>query len=119
LTLRLGVALVVGLALPFLVQSPHSGMDQYRTWLGNLANDDRTAWPLEYAYRDLWQLCRLWHVPINQKGYLALQLLSAAGIAAACLAGHRSGWSLRQVLVTLLSLGTSWMMLFGPATESS
>jgi hypothetical protein len=119
LALRLSGALAVGLALPFLVQQPGRVFDQYAAWIANLNVDDRTAWPLEHGYRDLWQLCRLWHVPLSHGGYLAVQLVCAVGVATICLAGRRAGWPSRRLLATVLALGSSWMMLFGPATESS
>jgi hypothetical protein len=116
---RLPLALAVGAALPFALQDPDYVSRQYQNWLRNLATDDRTAWPLEEGYRDVWLLCRLWHLPVSRLGYLALQLGAAALLAGLCLAGRLAGWAPRRLLGFLFVLGCCWMMLFGPATESA
>jgi hypothetical protein len=36
-----------------------------------------------------------------------------------CLLGRAAGWDRRRVLYAMLGLGCFWMVLFGPATESS
>jgi hypothetical protein len=56
---------------------------------------------------------------------VAIQLLTAAGIALACLARRLSdrlqemGDPQRPLLALLLALGCCWMTVFGPAAESS
>src|SRR5262249_51258876 len=115
---RLLLALAVGLALPFLLQRPAYVAGEYATWFRLLAADDRSDWPLAISYRDVWLLCRLWQVPLTLRGYLVIQLLAAAGVAALCLAGRWVGWPKRRLLTALLLLGTCWMTVFGPATES-
>ena len=70
------------------------------------------------AYRDLWLLIRLCHVPLTPRGYLGIQLLSAAGCAVLCVAARMRGLSRREVLSAILILGTCWMTLCGPATEA-
>lgn len=118
-TPRFVLALAAGLALPFLLQQPGYVIAQYADWMRLLHADDRSAWPVEVAYRDLWLLIRVYHLPINQQGYRAIQLLTAAGVALLCLAGRRAGWSQFRLLTTLFNLGVCWMILCGPATESS
>jgi hypothetical protein len=71
------------------------------------------------AYRDLWLLFRVAHVPITARGYLLVQLLGAVGCALLCLAGRWRGWPRRGLLLVVLTLGSCWMTLCGPATESS
>jgi hypothetical protein len=71
------------------------------------------------GYRDLWLLIRLYHVPLTPRGYLVVQLVSAAGCAVLCLALRLRGRPRREVLAAILVLGTCWMTLCGPATESS
>jgi hypothetical protein len=113
------LALVAGLALPFLLQRPGYVVRAYQDWLWVLGADDRTGFPLDNGYRDLWQLFRLAGVPISWDLYFGLQLALAAGAAVLCLAGRAAGWPRRRLLTALLSLGTCWMLLCGPATESS
>jgi hypothetical protein len=116
---RLVLALVAGLALPFLLQRPDYVVRAYQDWLWVLGADDRTGIPVDNGYRDLWQLFRLGGVPVSRDLYFGLQLACAAGAAALCLGGRAAGWPRQRLLTALLSLGTCWMMLCGPATESS
>jgi hypothetical protein len=115
---RLAVALVVVAGLPFLLQRPEYVAEQYAQWYRLLGADDRKYWPLDSTYRDLWLLLRAWGVPIVPKVYLFVQLAAAAGCAALCVAGRWRGWEARRVLAACLALGTTWMTLCGPATES-
>jgi hypothetical protein len=115
---RLGGIGLLGLALPFLFQSPGYVVEQYSRWFHLLVNNDRHNWPLIEANRNLSLLFRVWLVPLDRHLDLALQLLSAAGAAGLCLAGQRQGWPHRQLLLNLLALAGCWMTLFGPAVES-
>src|SRR5579875_1567613 len=117
--LRLLLALVLTALLPFAFQRWDYVQTQYVQWLQRLGEDHRWDWPLHMAYRDLWLLIRLFHVPLTPRGYLGVQLASAAGCAALCLAARLRGWPRRDVLAVILVLGTCWMTLCGPATESS
>jgi hypothetical protein len=71
------------------------------------------------AYRDLWLLLRVAHVPVGPRAYLAVQVLSGAACAAVCVAGRLRRWPTERVLTAALTLGSCWMTLCGPATESS
>jgi hypothetical protein len=118
MTLRLSVALLAVLLLPYLMQHPEYVTGQYAQWLQRLGGDDRKYIVLERAYRDLWLLVRVWHLPISPQLYTATQLAVAAGCAALCGAVRWAGFNKTSVLTTVLALGTCWMMLCGPATES-
>src|SRR5262249_11300052 len=104
----------------------------------HLGSDTRRFNPIELTYRDLWLLCRLW-CPISPRAYVAVQLLTALGVAAICLMARvgrianpshnqvrrignpSSQFHLsyeRRLLTVLTLLGTGWMMLCGPATET-
>jgi hypothetical protein len=116
---RLLLALTLAAVLPFACQHWDYVYAQYVHWLERLGKDHRWDWPLHMAYRDLWLLVRLLRVPLTPQGYLAVQLASAAGCAALCLAARLRGWPRREVLAIILVLGSCWMTLCGPATESS
>jgi hypothetical protein len=118
MTLRLGLALAAVLLLPYLMQRPDYVTEQYAQWLRRLGGDDRKQITLERAYRDLWLLVRVWHVPISPQVYAGIQLMAAAGCAALCAAARWAGVPKTQLLTMVLALGTCWMMLCGPATES-
>jgi hypothetical protein len=112
------LALALGLAAPFLLRNPAYVAEQYRGWVRLLSLDHgRQDWPLELSYRDLRLLCRVWLVPLSPALYLAVQLASAAGLAAVLLAGRAAGWSRRRLGALALGLGSCWMLLLGPATE--
>lgn len=117
--LRLLLALALSAVLPFAFQHWDYVYAQYAQWLERLGKDQRWDWPLRMAYRDLWLLIRLFHVPLTPRGYLGVQLLSAAGCAVLCVALRLRGWPRRNVLAAILILGSCWMTLCGPATESS
>jgi hypothetical protein len=118
-TLRLLLVLILSAVLPFVCQHGEYVRSQYHLWLGRLGHDQRWDWPLHMAYRDLWLLIRLFHVPLTPLGYLAVQFASSVGCAVLCVAARLRGWPRCEVLTTILALGACWMTLCGPATESS
>lgn len=116
---RLLLALGLAAVLPFVCQHWHYVSAQYALWFQRLGKDQRWYWPPHMAYRDLWLLFRLFHVPLTPQGYVGVQLITAAVCAALCLALRLRGWPNRDVLAAILVLGSCWMTLCGPATESS
>jgi hypothetical protein len=118
-TPRLLLALALAAVLPFACQHWDYVSAQYGQWLQRLGKDHRWDWPLHMAYRDLWLLIRIFHVPLTPRGYLGVQLLSAAACAVLCGVLRLRGRPRRDVLAAILVLGTCWMTLCGPATESS
>jgi hypothetical protein len=116
---RLLVALAAVAALPFLFQRPGYVAGQYTEWLRALTEDDRRFWPLHMAYRDLWLLFRVCSAPVSPRAYQVIQALSGAACATVCVAGRMRNWDTARVLTAVLTLGTCWMTLCGPATESS
>lgn len=116
---RAFAALAVGCAVPFLLQSPAYVAAQYVAWWHHLLAYDRRILSTEFWYRDLRLLCQVCGVPLSDRAYVAVQLLTGAGIALVCLAARRAGWTQRGLLTLLLALGCCWMTLFGSATESA
>jgi hypothetical protein len=116
---RLLLLLAVGLLLPFLLQRPGYVAEQYLGWLHHLETSDRHNLPPELWYRDFQLLCWAWHLPLSTAAYRVVQLLTAAGCAAGCLAARRAGWPERRLLALVTVLGCVWMTAFGSATESS
>jgi len=116
---RLLVALAAVALLPFALQRPEYVLEQYRQWLSLLKGDDRKDWPLHMTYRDLWLLFRVWGVPITPAAYQLFQALGGVACAVVCVVGRWRGQSARQVLTSVLTLGSCWMILLGPATEAA
>jgi alpha-1,2-mannosyltransferase len=126
LLLRMPLAIAASLLAPFLCQEPHYVFDQYAKWFALLRADDRSWFPLDQAYRDLWLLVRLYvpNLTLEQRHilravYMAAQVSAGGGIAVLCWRRQRSGWLPKPLLTATLGLAVAWMMLLGPATESS
>ncbi len=116
---RLVMALAVGLLLPFLLQSPAYVTSQYTSWLHHLHANDRHLLSTDLWYRDLRLLCSLAGAELSYTQYQLVEAILGAGMVLFCLAGWRAGWSERVLLLQVLGLGSCWMTVFGPATESS
>jgi hypothetical protein len=115
---RFALALAVGLALPFALQHPGYVLGQYENWYQLMATDDRRIFAMNQGYRDFYLLARFIGAPLSAHVYLALQLVAAAGVAGVCLLGRLAHWPAKHLIQTLLCLGCSWMIVFGPSTES-
>jgi len=127
---RLAVALSAGVALPFLFQHPAYVAGQYVAWIRHFADNDRSDFPLRGCYRDLALLFRVYLVPLPPRAYHAIQV--AAGIAMAAVvwmyrrqpgarATETPSLALRtdsQTIALAFALGSIWVTVFGPATES-
>ncbi|MBM3995550.1 MAG: DUF2029 domain-containing protein [Planctomycetes bacterium] len=116
---RLVVALAMAFGLPFVCQAPSYAVDQYVKWITALAAEDRSAITLDHMYRDVWLLIHLYDVPISRPVYGAMCVAGGGVVAWLCWRGQRDGWPTGKLLTHALALSTTWMMLFGPATESS
>jgi Glycosyltransferase family 87 len=115
---RFLIALAAGLALPFVLQDPWWVARQHVGWWTSLCIDDRTQWPLERSYRDLWLIIRCYQLPVSYNVYVVIQLAIAAGIAGVCVAAR--WWAARprlEVLNAGLGLAVCWMTVCGPTTE--
>ncbi len=119
LSWRLPLAVLASLLLPFACQDPHYVVEQYQHWFALLHKEDRSRIHLEHMYRDLWLLIYVYDIPLSRTFYQIVQVAAGAGVAVLCWHRQRSGWSASALLTSTLALTTAWMMLLGPATESS
>jgi Glycosyltransferase family 87 len=124
---RFGFALVVIGLVPFLTGSPSWVLRHYEEWLGHLSGSSCERWP---GFRDGWTL---WMViqqmrgvvrgplvldaPLASPFYRTLQLLTAGLVLLWCLVRQRQGLGEKRLLTETLTLGTGWLMLFGPSVE--
>ncbi len=83
-TPRLLLALALAVVLPFACQHWDYVHAQYALWLQRVGRDNRWDWPFHMAYRDLWLLVRLFHVPLTPLGYRGVQLAAARRDAPCC-----------------------------------
>lgn len=118
-TWRLFAALIALGALSLVLQKPAYVLEQYRLWFATRAADNRFLYSDSIAPRDLWMLFRLFHIPVTQHVYMAIQVLSGAAIGLIVWIGRRQSWEEDRLLAALFSLGCGWMLLCGPATESA
>jgi uncharacterized metal-binding protein len=116
---RLPLALAVGLALPFLTQTPAYVISEYGEWLTTLAGNDRFV-ATGPECLDLSLLFRHLGAPMSRTTFAVVQLAAGAAAALVCLhARWRLQWSEPRLVRLAYFLGTSWILLCGPATESS
>jgi hypothetical protein len=115
---RLLVTLLLMGAFTFALQQPGYVLEQYQRWFGTRAADDRRM-NMDIAPRDFAMLLRALHIDLSSRIFLLLQLAAGAAAAAVCIYGRIRGWSEDRLLVALLTLGTCWMLLFGPSTEDA
>jgi hypothetical protein len=115
---RLALALILMGALPFILQQPTYVFEQYHRWFSSRAADDRRM-NIDIAPRDFAMILRMLHINLSSFAILVIQVLAGAGIAAVCLIGRVRKWSEERLLICIFTLGTCWMLLFGPATEDA
>jgi hypothetical protein len=116
--LRFAIALSIGLLLPFVLQNPGYVAEQYERWAGNLQTDDRSAWDLSEAYRDVWLLIRITGLPLDAHAYRLVQIGTGCLIGLLCLWMSRRDVEGCEFINRVVGLGCCWMTAFGPATES-
>lgn len=115
---RLAVTLIMMGAASFVLQRPGYVLEQYQRWFSTRAADDRRM-NMDIAPRDFTMILRLLHVNLSAHVVLFLQMLAGAGAAVLCLVGRLRKWSGQRLLICVLTMGTCWMLLFGPATEDA
>src|SRR3984893_5803830 len=115
---RLALTLILMGALTFVLQRPSYVLEQYQRWFSTRAADDRRM-NLDIAPRDFTMFLRLLHIYLSARLILMLQVLAGAATAAICLFGRVRKWSERRLMICVLTTGTCWMLLFGPATEDA
>lgn len=91
---------------------------QWTQWFELLGHDDRRNWPIEAGYRDFWMLLRINGLAPPVWVYQCIQVGTGLALAVFVLwicrkMGHRKG------LLAAWGLGSCWLMVFGPTTESS
>lgn len=115
MALRLIVALMAGALLPFLTQSPAYVFTQYREWLSYLTESGGARWPSFRDARTLWEWTG---AGTDLRLYSALQAGAGLAVLAWCLwQRRRRGEQDRALFMLTLSMGITYLMLFGPAVE--
>ena len=115
---RFVLAVVITGLIPFLFQSASYVIDQYQLWYDTRTADNRLAYSLAIAPRDLWfVLVQAAGLPISQTVYRAIQAAVGLAIAGYCLWGRINNLPSERLLAGAFSLVSAWMTLLGPASE--
>jgi Glycosyltransferase family 87 len=115
---RVVLTLILMGLLPFILQRPAYVFEQYQRWFSFRAADDRRM-NMDIAPRDFAMILRMFSINLSASVFLLVQILAGAAAAAVCLIGRLRKWSEERLLICILTLGTCWMLLFGPATEDA
>jgi hypothetical protein len=115
---RLAACLFVGMAIPYLFQRPDYVTSQYASFFAHVSADDRTQYDVYAGYRDLHMLLRIAGIHLSMPAYRLVETLLGLTCAVVVVTGRRRGWDTRTAVTACLSLGSCWMTLAGPATES-
>lgn len=111
------IAGVIIALLAFLFQRPSYVAAQYHLWVTARFQEDRSLWDAMNTPQDFRRL--LMFTNMSKPAYHVIQAASALVVASLAIEGRRLRWSAERLLVPLFSLACAWMVLFGPATESS
>jgi uncharacterized membrane protein (Fun14 family) len=116
---RLLLALLLLAVVPFLFQNWSYVSDQYHAWIETRMSDNRLQYPEKYVPVDLWFLLHwVGRLPISPWFYSVIQAGTGAAIGLLCIWGIWKNWKIERLLVGLFFLGSVWIPLCGPATES-
>ena len=115
---RLGVALLALGVLSFILQNPAYVAEQYQNWVATRRVDER-HYDVMNRPRDLWTLLAACGIELNLRLYFVIQILGGGVIAALCFLGRLKNWSNDRLFTLIFTLVCCWMLLLGPATESS
>jgi hypothetical protein len=110
---RLAVTLIVLGALSFVLQQPAYVFEQYQRWFSARAADHRGI------IMNIGMVLKAVYINPSSNEFVAIQVLSGLAVAGVCLFGRLKKWAEERLLVCLFTLGSCWMLLFGPATEDA
>jgi hypothetical protein len=117
--LPLAATIAAGFALPFALGSPEYISDQYRFWVQNLGNDDRSGFALHAGLQDVQMLFRVVGIDVPLASYRLVQAATGGLIAMFVVVKLWQGRDTREVAADAFSLYACWLLTFGPAVETS
>ncbi len=113
---RFAAALGVGLLVPFLAGRPAFVAGQYASWYGHLR---ASTVIMRERLRSLDHLCAVARHPLAPRMFAQLGVAAGAAVLAVCVLQARHLAGRRERLTWLFQWFACWVLLFGPATESS
>jgi hypothetical protein len=112
---RFLVALAIGLLAPFAAGAPSRVMAQNISWLRHLR--DSTVIMRE-RLRSIDHLFEVFGQPLTPSAFALLGLVAGSAVLALCVYEAWRSSDGRQLLTRVFLLFASWVVLFGPATET-
>ena len=116
---RFVLCIVAVIALPFALQQPDYVARQYSYWFQYLRTEDRSLRPITEWYSDIRMLFRVWSVPLSSRAFVIMQIFSGTLVIICAWIGKVLDSPKERFIAWVFSLSCCWMVLFGPATESS
>jgi len=113
--LRFTVALGLGLLLPFLAQWPCVVLAQYASWLDHIR--DSTGLMRE-RLRSIANVFQILSSPLSSQTYAWTEMMAGGVVLGWSFLHVRRTAESRDSFTWLFSLFATWVILFGPATES-
>jgi len=87
--------------------------EQYQRWFSSRTADKREI------TKNLGVVLMALHITPSPNVFMVIQVLAGAIVAVLCLFGRIREWAQERLLVGMFTLGSCWMLLFGPATEGA
>jgi hypothetical protein len=112
---RFALALGIGLLLPFALQRPAVVAAQYASWFGHMRASTGIN---RERQRTVDTLVQIYYGRLPDRVPAALGLAAGAAVLGLCLARARRHTNRRTFLVEVYLLFATWVVLFGPATET-
>lgn len=118
LALRYAVAMAIGAALPFVLQSSDYSLRQYHLWFNYFTHEDRSNWDVLGTTVDFQLLLTQFGIRMPLAAYRLIEMVVGVAMGIGCLVFHFRGCRKEQLLTFALGASCVWMTVFGPATES-
>jgi hypothetical protein len=112
---RLVFFLAAGLLLPFATQAPETVRGQYASWFHHLTESTTLG---RERLRSVDYVFTRYKAPISPRTFALLGVVSGLGALGVCLLWARRVRAPRALLTRVYLLFATWVVLFGPATET-
>ena len=106
--------LILGAALPFLLQDTSYVARQYHDWVSFGANRRY----VEHYFQDVMRFHEVAVGPMSRQVYYVWAIAMGAAIAGVCLLQRARGLPAQQLQNLLYGLACAWITAFGPCTEA-
>jgi hypothetical protein len=113
--LRYGAAMLLGLVVPCATQRPSIVLEQTLSWWTHLS---QSTVLMRERLRSLDKLLDVCQIPVTPQTFAFISLAAGALVLVLCRLHARRSTDKRERLTHVLMLFSTWVVLFGPATEA-